>query len=274
MQFTHFDGPIGSQLLGVDATLPIAERDVELLKYTLAERGVVVLRNQALDSEQQLAFMAQFGETELFPDQSAMGNPIRGIFRISNQGDGFDVGHYWHADRAPFARTTSISALAAVTVPSEQPTRTIFLNMNRAYLGLDAEFGRKIATLRWDLPTRVQLPIVRAHPEIGAPILSLPFRFPGGDGSDAELLEQIKRLNSDMLPRIAGLSEEESNPIMLRLVHHVLSNPTWIYEHIWRPGDLVLWDQRTVYHMALASSHRRVLARTAVVGKQAPAYVR
>jgi len=274
MQFTHFDGPIGSQLFGVDATLPIVERDVELLKYTVAERGVVILRNQTLDPEQQLDFMGQFGETELFPDQSAIGNPIRGIFRISNQGDGFNVGHYWHADRAPFARTTSISALSAVNVPSEQPTRTIFLNMNRAYLALDDEFSRQIASLRWDLPTRVQLPIVRAHPVTGAPVLSLPFRFPGSDGSDNELLDQVKRLNSDMLPRIAGLSEEESNPIMLRLVHHVLSNPSWIYQHIWRPGDLVLWDQRTVYHMASTSPHRRVLVRTAVVGRQAPAYVR
>lgn len=274
MLFTHFDGPIGSQLFGVDATLPIVERDVELLKYTLAERGVVVLRNQTLDPEQQLDFMGQFGETELFPDQSAIGNPIRGIFRISNQGDGFNVGHYWHADRAPFARTTSISALSAVTVPSEQPTRTIFLNMNRAYLALDDEFSRQIASLRWDLPIRVQLPLVRAHPVTGAPVLSLPFRFPGSDGSDHELLDQVTRLNSDMIPRIAGLSEEESNPIMLGLVHHVLSNPSWIYQHIWRPGDLVLWDQRTVYHMASTSPHRRVLVRTAVVGRQAPAYVR
>jgi alpha-ketoglutarate-dependent taurine dioxygenase len=274
MQFIDYDGPTGSQLFGIDAKAPIAERDIELLKYTLAERGVVVLRNQVMDSQQQLDFTAQFGKTESFPDQSNMDNPIRGIFRISNQGDGYDVGHYWHADRAPFARTTSISALLALTVPIEQPTRTIFLNMHGAYLALDEEFKAELISLGWELATRVPLPLVRAHPDTGAPMLSLPFRFPEKDASDAELLRHLHRLNSDLNPRVAGLSEAKSDEMIVRILHHVLSDPLWLYEHIWRPGDLVVWDQRTVYHMATTSPHRRVLSRTAVVSKQAPAYVR
>jgi taurine dioxygenase len=144
--------------------------------------------------------------------------------------------------------------------------------MHAAYLGLDAELRRRIAGLRWEVATRVPLPLVRAHPESGVPLLSLPFRFPGEDADDAELLARMLHLNSDSQPRIAGLGQADSEALMLRLLHHVLGNPAWIYEHAWKPGDLVLWDQRTTYHMATASPHRRVLSRTAVLTRQAPAY--
>lgn len=272
MEFSHSNGPTGSLLLDVDAGMLMPDQDVEQLRHSLAERGVVVLRDQVLDAQQQIDFTARFGETESFPDQSGMGNPLRGIFRVSNQGDGYNVGHYWHADRAPHARSTAISTLMAVEVPAEQPARTIFLNMHAAYLGLDKELREQLASLRWEVSTRVPLPLVRAHPETGKPLLSLPFRFPGADDGDAELLTRVQHLNSDLHPRIAGFSEADSNALMLRLLHHVLRNPAWIYEHVWRSGDLVLWDQRTTYHMATTSPYRRVLSRTAVMGRQAPAY--
>ena len=41
------------------------------------------------------------------------------------------------------------------------------------------------------------------------------------------------------------------------------------YRHRWRPGDLVMWDNRSTLHRATTydkENHRRVLHRTTVAG--------
>ena len=44
----------------------------------------------------------------------------------------------------------------------------------------------------------------------------------------------------------------------------------FVYTHRWRPGDLVIWDNRCLLHRALVNyamaAHRRVLHRTVVRG--------
>lgn len=67
-EFNHSNGPTCSLLRDVDAAVWMPEQDVEQLRHALAECGVVVLRNQALDAQQRIDFTARFGETESLPD--------------------------------------------------------------------------------------------------------------------------------------------------------------------------------------------------------------
>jgi taurine dioxygenase/alpha-ketoglutarate-dependent 2,4-dichlorophenoxyacetate dioxygenase len=48
-----------------------------------------------------------------------------------------------------------------------------------------------------------------------------------------------------------------------------VSEPRFCFYHRWRPGDLVMWDNRCLLHRAIPydyAAHRRVLWRTTVAG--------
>ena len=49
-------------------------------------------------------------------------------------------------------------------------------------------------------------------------------------------------------------------------------DPAIIYEHVWRPGDLVMWDNRCITHARTDFPHeeRRLLRRTTLIGTEAP----
>jgi taurine dioxygenase len=48
-------------------------------------------------------------------------------------------------------------------------------------------------------------------------------------------------------PRLLNLSEAESDAIV-NMLKQQLNNPAWIYQHRWRPDQIVIWDNRYVLH--------------------------
>jgi taurine dioxygenase len=67
--------------------------------------------------------------------------------------------------------------------------------------------------------------------------------------------------------RIDGLEEEESDRL-LKLVFDTLYAPERRYEHVWRLGDLLIWDNLALQHartkVAEASAGERTLQRVAI----------
>ena len=93
----------------------------------------------------------------------------------------------------------------------------------------------------------VDHPIVRTHPDTGAKALYL-----GNHGS-----------------HVLGWPEEEGRAL-LRWLDAFATQAAFVYSHRWRPGDLVMWDNRCTVHRALPhedmDKERRVLHRTVVKG--------
>jgi taurine dioxygenase len=75
-------------------------------------------------------------------------------------------------------------------------------------------------------------------------------------------------VNRLMTHHIEGLPEEESERI-LDLMFHTLERPEFIYEHRWRVGDLVLWDNRCSLHARrdFDPNERRWLRRVTIKGE-------
>jgi len=105
------------------------------------------------------------------------------------------------------------------------------------------------ATEQAAFPPIIQ-PLVRVHPNSGRRNLWL--------GMHAE--------------RIMEMPDEAGRALLDELTAHAVA-PRFVYAHIWRAGDVVMWDNRTCMHRATPfdeTQHVREMRRT-TVAEEAPA---
>jgi taurine dioxygenase len=91
-------------------------------------------------------------------------------------------------------------------------------------------------------------PIVRTHPATGRKAL------------------YVNRL---MTVAIEGLSQTESEQLLDMLFDHQ-EQRQFVYEHVWRPHDLVMWDNRCALHARtdFSAAERRLLRRLTILGEK------
>jgi taurine dioxygenase len=78
-------------------------------------------------------------------------------------------------------------------------------------------------------------------------------------------------VNRLMTVRIVDLPEDESDRL-LDLVWDHSERREFVYEHVWRKGDLLLWDNRCSSHARtdFPPTERRLMLRTTVKGSVRP----
>jgi taurine dioxygenase len=68
---------------------------------------------------------------------------------------------------------------------------------------------------------------------------------------------------------IEGFDEAESEHILNRLFD-LMESPEFIYEHVWRLGDVVMWDNRVAVHGRtwFPKEENRLLRRCTIEGER------
>jgi len=280
MELVPLSPAIGVEVSGIDAATEIDAASRRRLRQAWAENGLLLLRGQTMDEPGLVRFSRNFGELELPPASAERSYGDGGarqpeIWIISNVViDGKPIGGLgygeaeWHTDMSYIAAPPTASVLYAVEIP---PTGgdTHFASMTRAYATLPEDLKRAVAgrTAKHDSSYTsagelrrgskeitdpreapgASHPIVRLHPETGAPALYLGRRRNG---------------------YIDGLSLEESERLLDRLWAHC-TDPMLAYVHKWRVGDVLVWDNRQVIHRrdAFDPATRRIMLRTQVKGE-------
>jgi taurine dioxygenase len=270
---------LGAEIRGVDLAAPIDDATFAAVRAAWLEHLVLLFRDQSLDDAALVAFSRRFGELDAAPigavpdgDVSARG--FREITVISNVVEnGRPIGglsNYeseWHTDMSYAEVPPMASALYAIEVPPAGGD-TGFCNMYRAYETLPADLRARIAgrtaihdhsldsagSLRHGYRPVTDVreapgahhPIVRTHPDTGRPALFLGRRKNG---------------------YVLGLSVSESEELLDALWAHA-TRPENAWIHSWRPGDLVIWDNRCLMHRrdGFDAASRRTLHRTQVKG--------
>jgi taurine dioxygenase len=208
----------------------------------------------------------QGGRQDAHPEITVVSNVVENGVAIGGLGDGELV---WHSDMSSFDEPPNQTALYALEVP-RQGGCTGFNNMYRAFETLAPELREKTqhlalkhdatidaagyvrqrfaGTVGLDIretPGAVH-PLVRTHPETGRPCLFLG-----------------RRARSYLV----GLVLPESEALLDALWAHATQDRfAWFHE--WRPGDLVMWDNRCVMHRRepFDRGARRVLHRVVIKG--------
>jgi len=261
---------IGAEVRGIDLREPLDERRFHAIVQLWLERCVLLFRGQDLSVEQQVAFAGRFGPLGQRANVTPGATEHPAVMLISNiREDGKPIGAlpdgemFFHSDQCYTERPCKATMLHAIEVPSVGGN-TIFANMVRAYETLPEDLKRRIAGLRAlnvydyegsatrrsesaavDAP-RFTHPVVRTHPETGRRAL------------------YVNRL---MTQGIEGMDRAESDALLARLFEHQ-ERAELRYEHRWRPGDLILWDNRSTVHARtdFSAGERRLLRRVILLG--------
>ena len=244
----------GAEVLGIDLARPVSDEAKKALNQAFVRHSVLVIRGQSLAPPEVLAAVELFGTA--FPQHNTKfalpGCPQ--IHYLSNQdsfpdGTRYIPGEGWHTDHSNDTRPPKATVLHAVTLP-DRGGDTQFANMAAAYAALPKATQDRIAGLmaihvyqsshstrklmalpdaaRERVPNAVLHPMVRTHPESGRQSIYInPIRIEG----------------------ILGLDHKEALPLLGELLVHA-TDRRFQYRHAWKPGDLVMWDNRCLLHKA------------------------
>lgn len=272
---------LGKEVLQDCNLADLTQQQIQELKQSLWEHGVIVVRKQKLTASQLKEFaIYTFGDSTLGyrpkpldpkinPDLQSSGVSILGNPKGLSQEVVGKIAWQWHHDKDHLPKTEGLDMnslyvvmLYGVEIPSEgidgQPHTTNFLDMVEAYQNLDHQHQQQLQPL-WmyhlaamspqpgvEIPRKLH-PIVSTHKVTGHYCLYL--------GSDSSILK--------------GLEEkpEEAKQYWQDLFARIIDS-TPIYAHIWQPGDIVFWDNSQVMHTGLpydAKKYKRIALRVGVV---------
>lgn len=253
----------------------ITDRIVKELCAAFTRYPVLRFRNVLIGDAEQVAFTKALGPVSYPVKQSrSKHDNFPEILVISNMGGG-DLGDgevTWHTDMWYIERPPSAAILRAVELPAAGGN-TYFSNMYTAFAtlrdalktrlqGLSIHHPSVLDTydavrLGKELPSSsdfacwpgVDHPIVRRHADSGKPCLYLgsarAYQFiPGMKQQDAkELLDELWQRSTDRAD-------------------------VWYQE--WKPGDMLLWDNRCLMHRrdAFDRASVRLMHRTTVEGER------
>jgi taurine dioxygenase len=271
---------LGGEVRGVDLK-NLDELQFTALKRAWHEYQVILVRDQTLSDQDLIAFSRRFGDLDWAPVQETGRRFVEGlpeIYIVSNVTvNGQPIGSLgageavWHTDMSYLDVPPMASMLYALEIPSSGGN-TSFCSMYAIYERLPAELKRRIADLKIKhdgtynsggflrqgvaatddprtSPGAVH-PLVCTHPETRRRMLYLG-----------------RRRNAYLM----GLELAESEALLDELWDFV-ARSQFGWEHVWRVGDLVLWDNRCTMHRRdpFDASARRIMHRTQIKGSAAP----
>ena len=269
MEIRKLAGPLGAEVLGVDLRRELEETDFKAMHGAWIDNLVLVVRNQALETADQLRFAACFGELEEVRTKKDDASVKQYVMFVSNRivegskGVLPDGEMFFHSDQCYYERPCQATMLNAMQLPS-QGGETLFANMIAAFEALpdvtktrilgrfalnvydyDADPTKRNPILNANAPQYAH-PIVRVHPVTGRKALYV---------------------NRQMTHHILGMEHEESEALLQELFAHA-EHPHFVYEHRWQPYDLLVWDNRAVLHARRDFDPResRILRRVTIKG--------
>ena len=284
---------LGAEVRGLDLALPVSDVIAQTLRDAWYEHLVLLFRAPAMSDEVIMRTAGIFGGSQAsgahsyFNRNVATFNPHRvegypEILAVTNLDendeptlDNGGLGSHevvWHSDNSYVEVPPAGSLLYALEVPIDGGGNTSFNNQYLAYETLPPELKRTIEGRSQvhdssrnsagvprpgvKLPVKPEdvegptHPIVRVHPHTGRRALYLGRRraWPSN--------------------YVAGLPNDESEALLDALWAHA-TQPEFAWEHVWRDGDAVLWDNRCAMHYRtpIDPLQRRVMHRILIAGE-------
>lgn len=289
--------PFAGEVSGVDLREPLEPADIAAVHAGMTRHAVLIFHAQSLTPGEQRTMTLQLGQLELgfarvvarhranaggaatrtgYPEVADMSNldaAGRPVERSHAKIVGNLANQLWHSDSSFQQPAARYSLLYAVQVPS-WGGETEFCDLRAAYDGLDERSKVELEGLQaehyalhsrdllgddsYDAESRslfppVTWPIVRIHAASGRKLLYI--------GAHTR--------------SVPGMTVPEGRMLLMDLLEHATQR-RYVYRHTWKPGDLVIWDNRATLHRGRRwdMDEPRELRRTTTADVDEPAVER
>jgi alpha-ketoglutarate-dependent taurine dioxygenase len=237
------------------------------IRALLDRRGVVIARGIGFDDEEELAFGATLGAV-----RQEFGHKIMKVTLDKKENpefaDYFHATTAWHMDRTH----EDVPPLASILTPrvlAPSGGETEFANMYAAYEDLpqaEKDFlegvrivHTKLASIAHTLdnPSEADLERLRGY---GSKVHPAVWHHRSGRASI------VMSASAD---HVVGMDREEGAALIQRL-REWCARPQYVYQHQWRMGDLLIWDNTGTTHRVRPYDHScgRRLHRVTLLGEE------
>jgi alpha-ketoglutarate-dependent 2,4-dichlorophenoxyacetate dioxygenase len=268
---------IGVEINDLDITKILDIGIINEISELLSKFSVVVIRDQNITNDQHIKFSECFGnleQTKVGTDGSGSkliilrnfdedGNivPPTDRQRLNNLAN-----KEWHSDSSFKKIPSKLSILSAKMIPSNGGD-TEFLSMRAAYNSLPENLKLNIeekvcwhdyshGRLKID-PNLVTSEEKKALPPVKQKLVLNNKKY----GKSLYLGAHCSKID--------GMTENESQNL-LKEIYEFVDNKSFVYSHIWKPYDLIMWDNRSVLHRATpikGKIEKRLMVRTTIAGE-------
>ena len=265
----------GARVTGLGSVVDLTEAEFVELREAFELYSVLVLPDQQMDDDQQIAFSERFGPLE----RTISSNPAGGTAFARQSNIDIKTGEaippddrrmmyqkanmLWHAD-STFKETQSLCSILSAREVPEKGGATEFASTRSVYEYLceseqaelddlevehDIIYSRQIVGFEFTEQQRTEMlpvrhPLVQTNPVTGRKSLLI--------GAHAKC--------------IVGWPFEKGRALLDRL-DSMTTEPNNTFSHSWKTGDLIVWDNRSALHRATpydTVKYRRLMQRTTV----------
>lgn len=275
-----------AKLSGVDLSLSIDIPTFDRIHRLWMKHPVLVFPDQTITDIQQIAFAKHFGDLEVHPSLAHRADDYPEIYRVSNVDKAdrimepessdwqyLELTWLWHTDSSFRPVPSMASILHGIEIPPVGGD-TLFADLTAAYEALPSHDRALVQKLRvvhdheailakskglterddkgvYEHLPPVTHPLVRRHPITGRRSLFL---------------------SPHTMDKVEGMQASEGRELLNGLIAHA-SEDRFVYRHIWKANDVLMWDNRCTMHAVMpydSINHRRVMHRTTIVGEGPP----
>ena len=285
LTFTALHPLFAGEVSLVDLRTVYDSETLEQIRAGMDQYGVLAFRNQHFADDEQIAFAERFDGTLHARTSTAVITPNRfgneALSDISNVGADGEIlppndrrrvsslaNRLWHTDASfvdPPGRYSMLSARVLPPVSAD----TEFADMRGAYDALDDE-------------TKARIEPLQVHHSIAYSREVLGFEFAPAEkeklkGAVHPLVRTMRNGRRGLYlashaSSIIGWQLPEGRLLLRDLTEHATQRQ-FVYRHVWRDADFVIWDNRTTMHRARPFDdvkYRRELRRTTTLDLPLP----
>jgi taurine dioxygenase len=279
IRVTPLSPACGAEISDIDLSKPLSAREVSAIREAWNKHLVLVFRGQQVSQEDQLRFASYFGDLgsrKKVPE--ALRARAEGVqqdhekvllvtnIKVDGQPIGaFGDGEFWfHIDSGYSARPYKYTFLYALELPS-RGGNTMFSNMYKAYEAVPQELKEKLKGLK-----ALHIHEYNRAKQAGSSgdIGGIPHYFHPVFVTHPETGRKTLFVDRLMTTRIQDVSQDDSDAILNQL-YDIGERREFIFEHEWKRGDFLMWDNRCTIHARtdFPKEDRRLLRRCTVEGE-------
>ena len=268
---------LGVEIIGFNLKKNIDKNIIGQVSDLLSQFSVVVIRDQNITNEQHINFSEYFGDLEVTKagtngagskliilqnfDEDGNIVPPTDRQRLNNLAN-----QEWHSDSSFKKIPSKLSILSAKMIPAKGGN-TEFLSMRSVYNALPKKLKSNIEDkVCWhDYSygrSKIDANLVTADEKKALPPVK------------QKLVLNNKKFGKSLYigahcSKIDGMNDDESQNL-LDEIYEYIDNESHVYSHIWKPYDLIMWDNRAVLHRATpikGKVEKRLMVRTTIAGE-------